>query len=301
MASKRRPVPDEPRAPAAPAALLRARLRTLLRLLPAAQQGRDEALHALRVAARRLDLAAGLLARRPDGTRVGRVRRCLRRLLRATGRARDLDVLLPLLASEAGAAGDDTAACTRRLRARRCSERRRLARRLARFDRGRLRRAVRRLARRTLAGPVACAQIEAWTRREQAELAAALVRRPRRFDGEALHAQRIRLRRLRYALELREELSGAPAGGTPARASIELRPLQERLGAIHDAHLLTQWLARQAARRGAGGRAAARRLHARLRRRVKTLHARWLALRPGRALGAPGVAREPKREDRSCV
>src|SRR5262245_48114862 len=77
--------------------LLRAKVREVFRHLPKALSGDAEAVHQMRVAARRLRVALPLLSLRPDGRRVRRAVTLLRDLTRAAGASRDLDVMLEIV------------------------------------------------------------------------------------------------------------------------------------------------------------------------------------------------------------
>lgn len=269
------------RPPAAPSALLRRRARAALRPLPDAAHGSESAVHALRVAVRRLRVALPLLARKPGGRRARRLRRALRDLLRVTDRGRDLDVMAALLARHAEAAGCDTSSLARRLAAARRRGRRRLASGLATIDPGRLRRRLARLARAAAEPADALRRVERALANERRALDLALAALGRRFDAEGLHALRVACRRLRYTAELADALAGRTSA-VPQR----LRAFQDRLGAMHDAHLLALWLAARARRARAGERRSARLVHARVEGAARAAHAEWLALRPRRALRA---------------
>jgi CHAD domain-containing protein len=71
-----------------------------------------------------------------------------------------------------------------------------------------------------------------------------------RFDPAALHRLRIRMRRLRYAAELAEKLTGQ-ATEAPAL----FRQLQDALGLVRDTYVLSGWMGRQAAVAAARGQA----------------------------------------------
>jgi len=64
-----------------------------------------------------------------------------------------------------------------------------------------------------------------------------------RFEDEALHGIRRHCRRLRYMAEIDERLQDA-ASDAPSLC----KNLQERLGTIHDNHVLANWLSSLAAR-----------------------------------------------------
>ena len=78
-------------------ALLRQRLVSLLKFMPAAQAGDETSVHQARVASRRLREAIPVLATGLKGSRAGKASRKVRRLTRALGTVRELDVTLQLL------------------------------------------------------------------------------------------------------------------------------------------------------------------------------------------------------------
>src|SRR5688572_32204674 len=79
-------------------ALLRQRLVSLLRAMPAAQAGDHVSVHQARVASRRLRQALPLLSVRADADALDRADKRVRRITRALGPVRELDVTLLLLA-----------------------------------------------------------------------------------------------------------------------------------------------------------------------------------------------------------
>jgi CHAD domain-containing protein len=64
-----------------------------------------------------------------------------------------------------------------------------------------------------------------------------------RYDPDGLHRVRIESRKLRYLLELGDELRGADSDGPKL-----LKEIQGQLGRIHDNYVLAQWFSAQAAR-----------------------------------------------------
>ena len=72
-----------------------------------------------------------------------------------------------------------------------------------------------------------------------------------RYDPEALHALRRRIRQLRYTAEVDEILRGEPGG-----ASTIWKKLQDAIGVLHDVHVLAEWMGKQADRASARGRPA---------------------------------------------
>ena len=81
-----------------------------------------------------------------------------------------------------------------------------------------------------------------------AEVLAALAALGEKYDPVALHQLRIRVRRLRYLGELADAFRGQSSP-----ASAELKALQDQLGLIQDAHVLSAWFGRQAAAAHAHG------------------------------------------------
>src|SRR5688572_1294259 len=79
-------------------ALLRQRLVSLLKAMPAAQAGDQMSVHQARVASRRLREALPVLGVRADAQAVDRADKRVRRITRALGPVRELDVTLLLLA-----------------------------------------------------------------------------------------------------------------------------------------------------------------------------------------------------------
>ena len=74
--------------------LLNQRLTTLVDAMPAAQAGDMRSVHQARVATRRLREALPVLRVSVDGDEITRVRRQVRRMTRALGPVRELDVAL---------------------------------------------------------------------------------------------------------------------------------------------------------------------------------------------------------------
>lgn len=288
-------MPRQARATPTPSTFLRARIDAVFRQLPPALAGNEEALHQLRVAARRLRVALPLVARKPAGRRVRRARALLRALVRAAGRGRDLDVLTALFDRHAPDGEPAVRRLRRRLRDARRRARARLAGDLLDVDVARLRCRLAVIVRRgTCDASSVEARVAAQAAADSSALTARLAALGPRFDAPALHGARIACRRLRYAAEVRAALDGG--AGEAVRRSKEL---QEQLGAIHDAHLLALWLARQAAADARGGRAdltaAARRIEERVRHAAHAQHAAWLRGDPRRVLEAVHVSLAPRR------
>jgi CHAD domain-containing protein len=265
--------------------LLARRVRHVLRHVPGAFDGDEEAIHELRVAARRLRAILPVLARHPEGRRVRRAQRKLRHLTRAFGESRDLDVVLPLLRARVEELAPSRArtALVERLKQARRRARRHMASSVAELDPRGLRRALRGVVERSDEKPRALERLHETRKTRGRELRALLHEQGTRFDADALHQIRIRARKLRYVAEaidaLHEHASAAPG---------LLRKLQDDLGEIHDTHVLAEWLTAQAGEldeRGDDVAAAEARALARyFRARGRACHRAFLATDPAGAL-----------------
>lgn len=301
--------PDTPAHEAA-AAVLRAFLRPLPRAVErASAEGRKnsaEDVHHLRVATRRAEAALhvfdGIVPAKP----ATKMRRRLKRLRRAAGRARDCDTAAVTLAAlgtnltPAEAAAAEAALAQFRADGRRA--RRDLARAAKRDTPRKLRRGRRKLLRRIDDGEpgrrplsevldaAAAGALDAVRSAAAANLS----------DLGALHTLRLRIKRLRYTMELIDACTAAPgaagAVASPAAAAVEcLTTIQDQLGALNDAAHLAGRLADMARSASdptlAAGLAA---LAARARARVADLHAAflrdWPRERIDSVLGDPVVA-----------
>jgi CHAD domain-containing protein len=262
--------------------------------LPAARRGEAEAIHRLRVSGRRLRAALPLLVADPKLRALRRVRRRLRRLVRAVGLRRDHDVALVLLRKLSAGAARRTEGLQRQLRDDQQRAQQQMQALLHKAHPRRLRAQLQALAREPATYEQTLERIAALARREERALRAARAKLGRRFDPEALHTERRRLRRLRYAAELQDHLLGRKSGAAEA-----LRLMQDELGDLHDAWVLAQWLQRQAAR--APQALSLRRLQNRALQAARARHRQWLANDPvlrlesafQRLLSAPQTARNP--------
>jgi CHAD domain-containing protein len=283
-------------------AAIGAAARAIRERAPGVRDGRDpEDLHKVRVASRRLRAAlatyAPLFRRRERKARAREVRR----FTRALGALREADVHAALLAAAfAGARGDGAARARAQAMAaierRRGEERKavleavapakldRLGRRLARL-RLRRRLAQRRLDLETLAAEA----LERGLTRAFGGLAASLDEE----RDEALHARRIAVKRLRYAIEA----LGPALPLEPAAALLELaKRIQEVLGRHHDLVTLAARLEDERGR--APDPAAARALAAaaaRLRARASAAFAEFQEIARTAIDVLPGAALEARR------
>jgi CHAD domain-containing protein len=267
-----------------------AALRVLAHAWGRARTGDQAALHDVRVATRRLREALRLL----DGHARGRrkLRQRLRRVTRALGPVREIDVSRGLLASLASQQPELVEACERldaRLadleQARRARFLKRMdetdvARLIARIDRALARRTEHRpLDRGRLAGRVADRADRA---ARAVETAGAL------YAPERLHDLRIETKKLRYALEIARQrrLAGA------ARAIARLRQFQDLLGGLHDLQVLAAHVRRHQVRMPADDAdvPALSDLLSHIEDRCRQLHATFVARRSGLVVLADELA-----------
>jgi len=221
--------------------LLRQRLEALEQNLPAAAKGNGAALHQARVASRRVREVLPLLS---PGSRVRRVERQVRRITKALGPVRDLDVALEIL-DEIERSGDASRSAVTRLRQTVSRERQLLQadmkRRLEDCDLDKLRKRVLGAARKNggdgrgaRRDPKRLARAQQRAARRAERLRAAIESATGIYLPDRLHDVRIAIKKLRYAMELVRELSGS-------RATAKLKTLkanQDLLGRMHDLEIL---------------------------------------------------------------
>jgi len=270
----------------------------VFRHLPKGLAGDEEAIHQMRIAGRRLRVALPLVARRPDGRRVKRALGVLRQLTRTAGASRDLDVGLELYKERLRALEQPTPEqllLRRRLRTRRSRSRSRMAEALMDLEIAGLRRDLRAIiARKAEDVFTVLARVRDLRDSLGAALLAELAEIGDRLDPAALHLLRRRARRLRYASEVSDAVRGEESG-----APALWKQLQDRIGTLHDRHVLAGWLQAQAeaAQKRAQGalEAAARAEHAFFVEETRRLHQQLLESRPadlaGHALDAMGRTR----------
>jgi CHAD domain-containing protein len=219
--------------------LLQRRAKALQRHLPEAIAGRDNGVHQARVATRRLREAVPVLGAGTASSQAGKARRKIRRLTRALGSVRELDVALRML-DELARGERVPRNAVEEVRAHVLSERdERRAEMLERLDRVNAEKLGRRLS--SVAEGLEDAGEEAW----RTVLSARLLKRALRlseaieaagqlYQPDRLHDVRIAAKKLRYGLELAAE-GGAPAA-TPLVRTI--KRAQELLGGLNDFHVL---------------------------------------------------------------
>lgn len=220
-------------------ALLRRRLVSLLQAMPAAQAGDEISVHQARVASRRLREALPVLGARADVDALDRAQKRVRRITRALGPVRELDVTLLLLAELEGREAAPSRAIAR---VRKAVVEERLKRRRQMLDEikpSRLDKLRKRLVR--VAAPEARAHVPSNARAEAAEQSALRARKLRAaieraggiYLADRLHRVRIEAKKLRYALEIQRELKSRSTAGLN-----RLRTQQDLLGRMHDLEML---------------------------------------------------------------
>ncbi len=269
------------RAPRPARPLLQRLAFTLRRHLPGARAGDVESVHQARVTSRRLREAVPVLAAGLKGTKAGKATRQIRRLTRALGPVREMDVTLALL-DELASTPEVPRTAVEDVRG--YVARERDARRgvmLKRIDRVNLEKLSRRLE--SVQAAVNEATEDPWRR----ALAARLLQQSKYLEGaikaaghmyspQGLHEVRIAAKKLRYGLEL------ADAGGVRHAAPHvrTIRRAQELLGRLHDLHMLQTYIAaaqigRESAR--AEARAALSALSLYVEEQCRRLHGKYLS------------------------
>jgi len=260
--------------------IIRQRLSALSRTLPGARKGDVQAVHQARVATRRIREALPLVARGRTGKSL---KKSVRKLTRVLGPVRELDVAL-LNLDQLRNSGDVSEAAIARLRQLITEERQRLGAEMVRLiSHFNLEKFQKRAVEAVAHGP------EPSGSRDPRRVAAALGRAARRAEGlraaienaagiylpDRLHQVRITVKKLRYALEIAQDLSGS-------RATARIRTLkrvQDLLGRMHDLEML---IARTRAVQGRAGApnlslsADLDRLVRRLENECRRLHARYM-------------------------
>jgi CHAD domain-containing protein len=219
--------------------LLRQRLETLIDAMPAAQAGDVRSVHQARVATRRLREALPVLRKSLNAAAIDRAGERVRRMTRALGPVRELDVSLLHLeefANRGVASGRAIGRVRDAMVTKRLARRREM---LSEITPGKVERLRRELAHvgsgPLVAGkPGAIRDAEQRVERRAARLASAIDDARSLYSAERLHLVRIAAKKLRYAMEIERELKRS-------RITSRMRPLkalQEVLGHLHDLHVL---------------------------------------------------------------
>jgi CHAD domain-containing protein len=221
-------------------ALLRQRLVSLLKAMPAAQAGDETSVHQARVASRRLRQALPLLGVRADADALDRAGRRVRRITRALGPVRELDVTL-LLLCELEKKGAAPARAIGRVRSAVIEERQERRREmLAAIKPSKLNKLRKRLVqvaapeKRPVSKGSALAEANAQAAVRAAQLKTAIEHAGGMYLADRLHRVRVAAKKLRYALEIQREL-------TRSRSTVYLnrtRLQQDLLGRMHDLEIL---------------------------------------------------------------
>jgi CHAD domain-containing protein len=227
------------RAPKPTTRLLRRLASALDRHLPAAVGGDQTGVHQARVTSRRLREALPVLSTGLKGSKAGKARRKIRRLTKALGTVRELDVTLSLL-DELAAVPELPRIAVEDVRAQVVRERddRRIVmlKRLEQVDAEKI---ARRLS--SVGEALQSATDEPWRR----ALGGRLLRRAKRlttamdaaghlYSPERLHQVRIAAKKLRYGLELAAD-SGVRQAAPHVRT---IKRVQDLLGRLHDLQVL---------------------------------------------------------------
>lgn len=293
--------------------LIRQRLRGLSRTLREAQQGSATSVHQARVATRRLREALPLVA---SGVPGRKLQRRARRLTRALGPVREIDVALQML-DEFEQSGDvprSGIACLRRVIA---DERQRLH---AQMVQSVERTDVEKLSRKAVAAAQRCDATPTRRTRDPRHRTAADQRAARRAERlrvtiesaagiylpDRLHDVRIAVKQLRYTVEIARQYTASharkprslTAGKRAAAVLRTLKRAQALLGRMHDLEVL---IARTRAVQGSSS-APDLRLSAdldqfvrRLEMECRQLHGQYIALAPALLAICAEVAAKPRR------
>lgn len=246
--------------------LMNQRLTTLIDAMPAAQAGDVRSVHQARVASRRLREALPVLRASVHQHRLGRVRRQVRRMTRALGPVRELDVALTHLDELANRAIVSTRALAyvRQEIARDRLDRRREL--LAAITPGKIDKLRAQLGH-VATGPETPRPAEAIEQaaqqvvRRARKLAAAVQHAGGLYLPDRLHRVRVSAKKLRYAMEVDRELRRSRS---TARIG-QLKRLQDVLGLMHDFEMLIDHTRRVQALIAATDRALATELDALVR------------------------------------
>lgn len=285
--------------------LLARRARALRRHLREAVAGSGQGVHRARVASRRLREAVPVLSTGLADAKTGKVRRKIRRVTRALGATRELDVTVALL-DELTARDTMPRLALEDVRAYVLEEQERrrgvMLKRLSRLDVDKLERRL---------GSLGETLNEARSDRWRSALGSRLLKRSKflrgavedagqLYEAERLHKVRIAAKKLRYAAELAAE-TGVKAAASPVRA---IKRAQDTLGRLHDLQVLQIHVAAaQAAPKRHSSDAALDTLSRCIEEECRHLHAKYVAGLPAlqqalvdiRRVVVPQLVRRPIR------
>lgn len=291
-------------------ALLARRAGALKRHLRGAMDGNAHGVHQARVASRRLREAVPVLTTGVKGTKAKKARGKIRRLTRALGTVRELDVTLQII-DDLTARETLPRAALEDVRGHVVAEREKrrdvMLKRVAQVN---LEKLDKRLA--GMGAVLSQADSEAWRKalgsrliKRAKALHAAMSEAGRMYSPEHLHKVRIAAKKLRYGMELAYD-AGVKAAAAPVRT---VKRVQETLGKLHDLQVLQSYVARVQAEPkakvppNAGLAIVARALEDQCRH----LHARYVAGLPRlaevvastRAVVVPALVARPRRQTRA--
>lgn len=225
-----------------PAKLLRQRLLSLLEALPAATSGDVTSVHRARVASRRLRAVLPVLAEAADSEALDRTRKHVRRITKALGPIRELDVALlhlEQIGPESGASPRALVKVRSHLTAERTARRRTM---LDVITPATLQKLKSRLhPERRVHVPASDLEVEVRGARKRVvqrarDLRLAVSHAGGLYVPERLHAVRVAAKKLRYGLEVERDLTRSRAVARINR----LKRLQDHLGEIHDYEVLLE-------------------------------------------------------------
>jgi CHAD domain-containing protein len=212
----------------------------LIRRLEGVRSGRARDVHRMRVASRRLREALAVIGKHA-GPAGNRLRRRARRLTRALGEVRELDVSLQELSTAARRhhwPRTSLLKWRRVLGARRTTARRRLDHVLQREKIDAVGAAGKRvrahLKEHAFQGASGAAALRSRIADRASDVVRAILACGREYDAVRLHQLRIAVKKLRYALEL------VPASEIASTLREHLRATQQQLGHWHDLHVLRE-------------------------------------------------------------
>jgi CHAD domain-containing protein len=223
-----------------PVRLTRQRLLALLNAMPAATTGDVTSVHRARVASRRLREVLPVLADAAGSEAVDRAGKQVRRITRALGPIRELDVALghlDELGARAGVSARALGKVRRHLTEERAHHRRAMLDVITPVALDKLKARLDEPTARPPGHRDPEAELLSTRRRaarRAADLRAAIRRTGSLYVSERLHETRIAAKKLRYALEVERELTRSRASGRTNR----LKRLQDLLGNIHDFEIL---------------------------------------------------------------
>jgi CHAD domain-containing protein len=214
----------------------------LLDALPAATSGDSLSVHRARVASRRLREVLPVIADAAGAHHLGRANKDVRRITRALGPIRELDVALGHLQEvgpRTGVPARTLAHVRRHLNAERQRQRRAMLDVITPRAAARLKARVGSPPSTPPTGLGNAAEIHSARRRaarRAVRLRIEIGRAGGLYNSERLHAVRVATKKLRYALEVDRELTRSRAAARINR----LKSLQDELGRIHDFEILVE-------------------------------------------------------------